>query len=691
MLITTRTFLFVGVSFSDPDLLALFDEAHSMYGNIVGPHFAIVPEKYFVPEHSEVLKKSYNIHTLIARNHGDADPTKGVSSLLSNVGGLAARVGVTTRGIPSKSPGMQQFPLQVQCERTQIRLLLEELSNRLGVHYADVCLTKPGDPERRLLYRAYQFRVKDQKATFNDYPNGPVKNDAIQARFFLQRKIDRDFVLLNDIESQGDTLQRQGFPGVNYIPALHTARTALCVPIYVDGKRSGVLTVESEYPNAISKHHHVALKKFASYIGAARNEANRVLDSSSRLRKYSSSAQAFNSNLQLSRVLKESAVESLLYEIDPHRGRLVAGLRSNQESERARSQYGTDQWEYQFDEQSLASEAFRERRTVRVPDVLQDRRILSERGTRFFDIRGPICAFPIHVRGYTAGVFVGWSSICERVHESSNQNLPIRLNKDVPKWRKSFWRAMERARRILHVLANEPRSQDVGILQGRGQKFLNDIRIAITPIDEEKPWKERMEKAEFRTDIINALLGVLVESSTGLKRVRLFAVEKEKGRFQTRCVASRCSKEACRPNSSPVNQYAGEKIEDPDPYITYTMNRARFDPYCRIQDEVSLGDLPDPSVSLFDKVRGRPWLVVPVGQQRFDDISGERYGMNCSGFLSGDQFVWDPNLNTMVDPISATPRELETNEEFVFQRYCLDLIADVLGVLLGFEKRKVMS
>ena len=73
MLLATKVFLFCGVSFSDPDLLSLMDEAKSLYGEAFGPHFAIFPERFFDPDYSAVLNSSYNIKTLVAPNSCNTD------------------------------------------------------------------------------------------------------------------------------------------------------------------------------------------------------------------------------------------------------------------------------------------------------------------------------------------------------------------------------------------------------------------------------------------------------------------------------------------------------------------------------------------------------------------------------------------------------------------------------------------
>jgi hypothetical protein len=698
MLLATRTFMFVGVSFSDPDLLALMDEAKSLYGDVFGPHFAIFPERFYDPGYSEVLEKSYNIRTIVAKGMeipsapNDA-VTGGVAALIAHLGGLAAYSG---RLQPFRHGRAQYLKepssfLKTPSERLQTAWLLQTLMMRLGVPYGDVCMTSPQLAEHRVIYRLFSHRVTDQEVTFLDpkpAPNSPeavqVPKDSVQSRLFLQRKIEKDFAMIGDLDKSVIELEQQGFIDVQFKPEYPNTRTALSVPIYVDGRRSGVLTLEADEGYLFSKHHYDVAKDFAGRIGAARYEANRIADSARCLKKYGVDPAAFQRELRRSRDLDDLDLQCLLYQIDPYRGKLEAPLRTSAEKDKARKNV----WDYRFEEQSLACEAFRERRSIKIADseecVKALPTVMAREGKEFFEIEGPICAFPVHVKGYTAGVFVGWSG-------AAGQSDPSRKGKSYKTgriWRKSFWRGMERARRILHLLANEPHGQEhLDRTKGRSIEFLARVADTLGPIDDGRSWGERVKCPIFRRKVIDGLLSALVAQECRLQRVRLFIVRQstDGSLEQAICIGSQDVPNASPPGHMSRNGYFGKTIRGGDTYVQYTLNRSKYDPYTRIQDQVTLGGAVDPSVQTFHKAEGRPWIVAPVGPQKFDPEDGNRLGMLTVGYLAADNFKWDPGTQKMIDVGLKNWAEPEGGEEFIFQRYCLDFVADVIGTLMCYE------
>lgn len=702
MLLATRTFLFVGVSFSDPDLLALMDEAKALYGDVFGPHYAIFPERYFDPEYSRVLRRSYNIRTLVAKEFEAPcssydSTTNGVATLISHLGALSAYDGRTRpfrHGIAqyAEDPEFSSKPVG---ERLRTSWLLKDLVRRLGVPYGEVCLTKPDQAEHRNVYLTFSFHVNDQGVTYLD----PLKTEeslrSLQNRVYFQRKIENDFALVNCVDASATELAQQGYHGVEFVPRYRNAGTALCVPVYADGRRTGVVTIEADREFFFSKHHLATVRHFATQIGAARYEANRLEDSAQALQEFSAQPAEFQSKMRQSRDLDDLSLECLLYQIDPFRGKLSASLRSTEE---IRRNDGNAQWEYGFEEGCLASTALCERRTVRITDAgkaVQDcNDTLAAKGVDFFNIQGPIYAFPVHVRGYTAGVFVGWSANANKICRNyGRRERAADTNSSMVQWRKAFWRGMERSRRILHVLANVPRPIGDVIQRNRAKDFVDRITTTLRPIDEGHTWGKRVECADFRRKVIDGLLAALVENECDLQRARLFVTHiGADGRLvRAECVGS-CDKDnASPPNHNPINGYQGKQLTGTDAYVEYTLGRAPYDPYARLQDAVTLGGIPDPSKDVFHKADGRPWIVAPVGLQRFRAQDGSRRGMKPFGYLAADNFRWVPDRSIMRDLGEDDPRKVEGGDMFVFQRYCVDFVSDILSILLRYEGKSVFA
>ncbi|QDV51363.1 SIR2 family NAD-dependent protein deacylase [Gimesia fumaroli] len=698
MLLATRTFLFVGVSFSDPDLLALMDEAKSLYGDVFGPHYAIFPENHFDPEYSEVLERSYNIRTIVAPPLHvpslQCDITGGVAALLYHIGGISSHTALSN---PYRH-GFAQFlqdpssKFQPAGERIQVGWLLKNLVLRLGVPHGYVSMCDSSMPEHRILYRNFEYEVTDEDAKYSPAPETPEALDSIQSCLFQQRKIEDDYIHLSDVDNSSRDLDSQGFLEANYTPRYKDAGSALCVPVYVDGHRSGVVTLEADAGYMFSKYHYKVARQFADRIGSTRYESNRLADSAVILKKYSANPFEFQEELRRSRDLDDLDLQCLLYQIDPYAGKLSATLRNLDETQRNGN---NNKIVYDFEEAALASEAFRERRTIRISDTKEALKkhppVIAKRGIELFDIEGPVCAFPVHVRGYTAGVFVGWSG------GATSQDIPDldSVDKRYERiFKTRFWRGMERARRLLHVIANEPidRSQNdderstTSEKGGRAAEFLEAVAETLQPIDEGKSWGSRVKDRGFRKRVIDGLLKTIVGQGCGLKRVRLFTVNSDsQGLAKTVCIASRNAARVGPPGHSSINGYRGIEIKGRDKYIEHTMRRAEFDPYARLQDHVTLGGSEDSSAKLFHKAPERPWIVAPIGPQHCEWENGNRLGMTMCGYLAGDDFYWDQKKQKMIDDSLNIKNESIAREEFVFKRYCLDFASDILSILMYYE------
>ncbi len=700
-LLATRTFLFVGVSFSDPDLLSLLDEARCLYGDSFGPHYAIIPEEYYVPAYSEVLERSYNIRTLISPTDTQVEDktdavTSGVASMIAHIGGFAAYSG---RFRPFRH-GLGQFleeptsQSKTPGERLQMQWLLQNLVLRLGVQYGEVCMVKPAKSEHRVIYRSMSYSVQDKNVVLYEGPEAIVEQTSLQARLFLQKKIDSDYALINNVSTASEELESQGFYSISYVSRSPTASTSLSVPIHSDGKRTGVVTVEAPQGYLFSRLHYELVREFASKFGTARHEAYRIDDSARHLRWYAADIEGFQRNLRRSRLLDDLKLSCLLYQIDPFKGELTAPLRNEEEIRRNK---GRIEWSYKFEDRSLACQTFRERRTIREPDAetcgSREDSFMARRGRKFFSIDGPVFAFPIHVRGYTAGVFVGWS---DAAGDLRNCGLVTGLvqNKHDSDWRLKFWRGMERARRILHLLANEPGTGGIHReYENRAKRFLDTVANAISDIDYGKSWGMRIFTKSFRRRIIDALLKCLVDASCGLMRTRLFVVHQDKRHAfdWALCVGSQSLKDCNPPVTShrktaphDNNGYFGLRINGPDDYIAYTLNRAEYDPYTRLQDRETLGGVDDPSEVMLDKVPGGSWLVSPVGLQKYSHRDGQRTGMRMCGYLAGDMFRWDAASSQMID-VGYQDKAQFDGHEMIYQRYCMDVISDMLAPLMSAE------
>lgn len=697
MLLATKTFLFCGVSFSDPDLLSLMDEAKSLYGKTFGPHFAISPQAYYDSEYAEILESNYNIRTLVAQEEPDERNsqvervnliTDGVAQLISHIGARASYHGRFQSRFKKqrkkKSPFNGEDWVSVsQCESSQIGWLLEDIVQRIGASYGCVHFTSPLRPEHRVLYEVAKFKSRDEEAVLDYSFEFPCTHGLLQTKILLQRKIDSDYVFLSDIENAIELSREQGYQITGFTPGSRSSSSSLLVPIYSDGRRTGILTIEAEEGFRFSKFHLKLCKHFAELMGNARSRANQVATATRSLKQYGDSYGNFQVELRRSRNLDDLGIRTLLYQIDPYRGSLYAAL----DDEQMQLRFGK-QWKYSLNERSLACAALQLRRTVREPrseevDIRPDSS-MAKTGRDAFNISGPTIAFPVHVQGVTAGVFVVWS-------EKSDQHvqMPFR-QKSIPNsscrlWRKNFWRAADRSRRMIHLIANEPVTFS-GSRDGPAMHFLLEIADGLKPVDDAKTWTEEMvSSCEFRQKVIDTLLSVIVSGTSGLTRARFF-IHQEKDE-QVVCVGSRYQEQSMPPkkyrNNQPI-EFVGKEIKLDD-FISQTLFRSEWDPYARIQDSESVGGAHDPSLLSLHKALGEPWIVVPVGPQMYYPENGVRRGMKSYGYIAADDFRWCSKEKKILSSSSGIGDLTKKNELIVFQRYCLDLIADILAPLARHE------
>ncbi|MEM6647914.1 MAG: SIR2 family protein, partial [Bacteroidota bacterium] len=93
-LLALRTFLFVGSSLRDHDLLRLLDESKLTYGDECGPHYAILFEDEVSDSYLRLLEKSYGINVILC-GEGDGRSnwrTDSVCSVLRSISGKASAV-----------------------------------------------------------------------------------------------------------------------------------------------------------------------------------------------------------------------------------------------------------------------------------------------------------------------------------------------------------------------------------------------------------------------------------------------------------------------------------------------------------------------------------------------------------------------------------------------------------------------
>ena len=654
-LLLTKTFFFIGCSLRDHDVLNQIEEAKSEFDSGFGPHFAIMLKSEVNDSLKRAMRDCYNIEVIpidadqemICRLSKKPTPRKLISSLIATkiteISGRVAREkichGINTTVFDSL------FSL-----RRAVNSISSEVAKICGAQRVEVCFVEASEAPRKALYRFSLFSISEGATRFFDPPNlfGP---DTIQGRLFLQRKIENDYVYISDLRNQGVELDDQGYEGLRNEKIHDDSESLLACPIYGDGRRVGVLTVEAERKRAFDDNHLFALKRLARELGWAEFEARQRLKASKPLMNYAELRQMLNQ----SRLLRELKLEYLLYEIDSFQGRLVA------HHERI-SNGDVPELSFDFSETSLARSVLAKRRKEFHRDTQEavENGLISKSGAAHFGITGPLFGLPISCQGVTAGVLVCWSQEGPEVNQGK------------------FEQSMERTRRMAHLVANDPpeiaashNNEFSG--ENSSRLFIQAVNDTLASVDGGKPWSRWDYRSEtFRTNIIEGLLKNLLHESCGLYRLRLWLKTSGVDQVDSSVPAGfSCSYSYSRgkPGKDPKVEanHIGLQIQIDDPYADYISIRARFDPYARLLDHSMLGDQEETVSKQLGKCPGAPWIVAPV-------IRGDE----MIGFVAADTHYFDSKSGTPA--YEAIPEVVN-----VFQRYCVDATTDILASVLKVQ------
>ena len=159
---STKTCLFVGASLDDPDLLYLFHEAVSEYGERFGPHYALIPHAEAPPLRIKILLDNLKIHLIpleetnevtIARQVLKLDwRTVAVAHILRDLAGQEA-----LERLERASPRLPTSDEKNFCLRAAVEKLLKQLCTLTGSFRADFCFSK--DPARESSRRPAPLHV----------------------------------------------------------------------------------------------------------------------------------------------------------------------------------------------------------------------------------------------------------------------------------------------------------------------------------------------------------------------------------------------------------------------------------------------------------------------------------------------------------------------------------------------------
>ncbi len=634
-LLSLRTFLFIGSSLKDRDLLQLMDTAKLTYGADFGPHYAVAFADEVDESLARLLKDSYNIHCVICREPDDdqlkaADwRTLSVCSFLKTLSGLVAkRVSGSSRLSMLENPA---FNLVESADE-----LLQSCVMRTGSDRGQIAFVKA--PHLPALYSTGIYPSQRQRGPghFGE-EESHIPPDSFVGSAFVSPKTDGEYTYLPAIhESPGYR------SGKRYCHS--DTKSVMAYQITADGNKVGVMCVESQSSDAYSEGHRSAMKLAADAAGALYVEYRHRTKLVSGIRPFIEDMKTFQSVMDTSRKLRPLKLSYLLYDIDYGNGRIVAHFDSDLVTTSGEPRSGADHFFYSFHSKSLAARVLRERTTYleREPRKAVDEGFVSGDGLDYFQIKGPVFACPVRVAGLTSAVLVCWS----------------REGKDLSS-------ETERIARLANLVANSSDSDSgVAAKKRSASRFMEVLNRNLAKADNNEDWTiEQLKDPVFRETIITGALKTLLHDSCGIRRVRRW----QRTPKSTDPIHFSIIRSFNHGRSTTDNDYVGIETDSNDLCCRYTVDRSNESPYAQFQHFELFGKADENAKELHKDPEGE-WLVAPI-----------IYHGEIVGFLSAD--------NHSIR--QGKPKANEVSEEVgEFQRCSLDLIADLLSpiVALGFKR-----
>lgn len=646
-LLTWRTFLFIGYSLRDSDLLHLIDSTRLRFGQRFGPHYAIMPEHEVDSKFERYLKEALGIVVIPYPGTRD-EATSNVVGILKKLSGEVAKKRHRTQGFDLSDPQVSRADAAQR--------LLNYAAKLTGSVRGDVCLIeRDSRPE---LNRIAKYPEKSK-----DLP--PIDPDSVISSVFLQANTDatKDYMYLPDVSKAAEELQRLSFLAAKYVVCDTDVRSELACPIIADGRRVGVLNLEATLADAYTVDHIQVAQRLAAELGQIHLQAEQRRREEARLEEFYTDPARFNELLQKSLLVSFMGHDFILYEIDYEKKALIAHHEGDTEAPLV----------YGFSEKSLLTKVFMNPgiEELSVEDADEELKItpiedrpswLNERGTKRYNIKGPVYACRVRVAGHTVAVLVTWLKEAMDLAKRGSRGQMLA----------EFRASCRQAQRLAGVIANDFYDKD----GSRAERMLDRLYEGLRLADHSDIWRlDHLADPVFREGVIGALMLGVIGPATGLRRVRVWRTDEidEDSKLPKNfvCVDSLTQKGAAtKPGNQERGAYKSNVSKGGDIYSRHTISRYRNDPYAKWQHPKMLGGVADVNSERLDKDPAGSWIVAPVVRHDW-----------LLGFISADSHEW-------IDG-SAKERSAKDQREIALQCRFLDVISDLAQYVLlrkWFEK-----
>ncbi|WP_421827307.1 SIR2 family protein [Larkinella sp.] len=642
ILLSLKTFLFIGSSLKDFDLLRLMDDAKLTYKSNFGPHYAVLFENEVDESFIKYLKDSYNINVILCRipeNYTGDILTDIVCSFLKTLSGSVSQKLVTNNKIVNINSASFSF-------NDIIHNLLRETLKLTGAERGIVSFVE----SRNIPGLEYIF--KDDLYQKNEYYKSEnyaerISHDTILGFIYSLGGRERKYLYYSDISknqkiSNIDTIPEK----YQYNPLSPETKSVLITQVFSDGSPVGVVSIESSMVDAFTLEHLKTIESQSSSFGAIFKELE-LREKSVKEIDLLSNAVALQGLMDNCFRLKRFKISYLFYEINYRKGELVA-----QYDPEILSTLNEVEFSYKFDETSLATHILKQQNEKYIDDIIMkdnNETIISPKGIKFFNIEGSIYATPVKVGHYTSFILVAWSRDSQQLVEVTS-----------------------RISRMAHFITNSPDrdfSNNIAGEKYKAKRFIIEINESIKRLDQNinrKSWVAFLQNENNRFGFIKALLKPLTGSNCELARIRLWVYNEEAEVFT--CIYSYSTQSATLKDCKKDNEYVGVTSRADDPYCSFTINRFKDNPYAMHQHR-KMFPAEDVNTKRLHKDPDGKWIVGPIVSRRTKEPV-------LLGFISADNHY----------PEGDVIKEKILSEKYdAYQRYAIDLINDILREVLSVK------
>jgi NAD-dependent SIR2 family protein deacetylase len=653
-LLTWKTFLFIGHSLRDSDLLRLMDETKIRFGDRFGPHYALMPRYEVDSTFRAYLKDALSIECItyeVDRNDQDGHTKSSVAILKTLAGAVAKRI-LDTQGIGIKGFSTPRV-------EPAAHFVLADTVRLLGSTRGDVYMIRSDvDPELRMVTTISQHEPSVKHAPILDM-------DSVVHTTFLQTNAltEKDYIYITDTSRQEEELKAAGYLNAHYVICDSSIQSEIAYPIIADGRRIGVLNVESDLVDAYTPDHIDVIAEIARQLGQLYLQPERRRRAAEPLGGYYRRPSEFVELLNNSRLLRTMNHDFLLYEVDYEQECLIAHRANDSRP-----------FSWSLSVPSLARQVLEERKNVFISDVRKE--ISSRRSTQLnligldhFKIEGPLFACPVRPGGQTEAILVTW------LKPASHLDSRDRPQAEVAHW---FWSSCGQASRLANLLANDVSESGMW----RAKTFLTAFYDSLDEIDAGKLWSRgRLQDTDFRQRLMYALMNALLHDSCGLLSVRVWGTtrgyggvrpanltHRDRNGFTIIDSLTKAGKTAPgKPNRGAYTCTTSEM----EVYSRYTIARFGHDPFARWQHPAMFGQ-KDRDAEILDKDPAGPWIVAPIVRPTYRGSPSV-----LLGYVSADSH----------DRSSGDPKNRPEQDTRVIMLQCrmMDLIADLARHVVEVE------